>query len=110
MEFSKTFSVDAVVVVEYEGPVIADVLHPTMLRVLAQVTITGGVSVATVKVDVHVIVCGGQVLVYVNVTVLDPPHLDGAPVLLFVIVPLHPPPAFTDLSHFEYLALIDFCV
>jgi hypothetical protein len=27
----------------------------------------------------------------VNVTVVEPPHADGAPVLLFVNTPLHPP-------------------
>jgi hypothetical protein len=39
-----------------------------------------------------VVVNGAQLLVYVNVTVMDPPvQAGGAPVLLFVNTPLHPP-------------------
>jgi len=35
----------------------------------------------------------------VNVTVVDPPQADGAPVLLFVNTPLHPPLADAVANH-----------
>jgi hypothetical protein len=73
---------------------------------LAQLTVTGAgqVSVtvggaATVKVAWQVVVRGAQVLVYVNVTVVDPPQADGAPVLLLVSTPLQPPLAEAVASH-----------
>ena len=53
----------------------------------------------TVKVAWQVVVNGAQVLVYVNVTVVEPPQFDGAPVLLFVSTPLHPPLALAVASH-----------
>lgn len=45
----------------------------------------------TVNVAWQVVVYGAQMLVYVNSTVVDPPQAGGAPVLLFVNIPLHPP-------------------
>ena len=42
---------------------------------------------------------GAQVLVYVKVTVVAPPQLDGAPVLLLVKTPLHPPLAEAVANH-----------
>jgi hypothetical protein len=47
-----------------------------------------------------------QSLVTVNVTVVVPPHANGAPVLLFVNTGLHPPVAETVASHVVNLALI----
>jgi hypothetical protein len=45
----------------------------------------------TVKVAWQVVVKGAQELVYVKVTVVEPPQAGGAPVLLFVKAPLQPP-------------------
>lgn len=63
---------------------------------LATVVLTGQVSTtvggaATVKVAWQVVVKGAQVLVYVKVTVVEPPQAAGAPVLLLVNTPLQPP-------------------
>jgi hypothetical protein len=44
-----------------------------------------------VKVAEQVVVAGAQLLVYVNVTVADPPQLDGAAPALLLRAPLHPP-------------------
>lgn len=63
-----------------------------------QVIITGG-GAGTVKVAVQVVVVGAQLLVYVNVTVVEPPQAGGAPVLLLVNTPLHPPVADAVASH-----------
>jgi hypothetical protein len=57
---------------------------------VGQVKTTGG-AVGTVNVAWQVVVVGAQVLVYVKVTVVDPPHAEGAPVLLLVKPPLQPP-------------------
>ncbi len=51
----------------------------------------GGGAVVTVKVAWQVVINGAQLLVYVNVTVVEPPQKEGAPVLLFVKAPLQPP-------------------
>ena len=59
--------------------------------------ITGGA--VTVNVAEHVVVNGSQVLVYVNVTVVEPPQEDGAPVLSFVMTPLQPPLADAVANH-----------
>ena len=59
--------------------------------------ITGGAG--TVNVAWQVVVSGAQLLVQVNVTVVAPPHADGAPVLLFVNTPLHPPLADAVANH-----------
>lgn len=61
-------------------------------------TITG--ASATVKVAEQVLVSGAQVLVYVKVTVFEPPQASGAPVLLLVKAPLQPPLAETEASQF----------
>jgi hypothetical protein len=37
--------------------------------------------------------------VYVKVTVVEPPQMGGAPVLLFVITPKQPPVAVAEFSH-----------
>jgi len=50
---------------------------------------TGGP--VTVKVAEQVAVNGSQLLVYVNVTVVEPPQEDGAPVLSLVMTTLQPP-------------------
>ena len=55
-----------------------------------QVNDTSG-GEGTVNVAWQVVVNGAQLLVYVNVTVVEPPQADGAPVLLFVNTPLQPP-------------------
>jgi hypothetical protein len=49
----------------------------------------------TVNVAEQVVVNGSQVLVYVNITVVEPPQADGAPVLSLVMTPLQPPLADT---------------
>jgi hypothetical protein len=48
-------------------------------------------GVATVKLALQVVVVGAQLLVYVKVTVAVPPQAEGAPVLLLLLAPLHPP-------------------
>ena len=45
----------------------------------------------TVNEAWQVVVRGAQELVYVNVTIVEPPPAGGAPELLFVSTPLHPP-------------------
>lgn len=61
----------------------------------AQVSTTGGAAI-TVKVELQVLVSGAQVLVTVKVTVAEPPHLSGAPGLLFVKVVPQPPEKFAE--------------
>ena len=107
---SKTASVEEADTAEYGGVVMAEVLHPAILRVPAQVVMVGGVSAVTVNVAEHVVTNGSQVLVYVKITVLEPPQLEGAPVELFVKTPLQPPPAFTVANHVAYFVLIAACV
>ena len=54
--------------------------------------ITTAVGAGTVNVAWQVVVNGAQLLVYVKLTVVEPPvQALGAPVLLFVNTPLHPP-------------------
>ena len=69
------------------------VAEPPQLNKVAliQLSFTGAVGTDTVNVDWQVVVIGAQLLVYVNVTVVEPPVAAGAPVLLFVNTPLHPP-------------------
>ena len=55
-----------------------------------QVNTTVG-GAATVNVAWQVLVVGAQLLVYVKVTVVEPPQAGGAPWLLFVNTPLQPP-------------------
>jgi hypothetical protein len=55
-----------------------------------QVRRTAG-GLLTVKEAVQVVVVGAQLLVYVNVTVVVPPQLDGAAPALLLRAPLHPP-------------------
>jgi hypothetical protein len=52
---------------------------------------------------------GAQLLVYVNVTVVEPPQEDGAPVLLFVNALLQPPLAVAVANHAAKAAFIDVC-
>ena len=61
-----------------------------------QLNTTAG-AVGTVKVAMHVF-WDSQLLVTVQVTVFDPPHASGAPVLLLLIVALHPPVKVADAS------------
>ncbi len=60
---SKTASVEAADTAEYGGVVIAEVLHPAIFRVPAQVVMVGGVSAVTVNVAEHVVTSGAHVLV-----------------------------------------------
>ena len=81
----------------------------------AVVVFTGHVNTTvagagTVNVAWQVVVNGAQVLVYVNVTVVEPPQLDGAPVLLFVNTPLHPPLADAVASHAAKAVFTAACV
>jgi hypothetical protein len=63
-----------------------------------------------VKVLVQVVVNGAQLLVYINVTVVEPPQIEGGPWLLFDKLPLQPPLAFAAASHAANCALTSFCV
>jgi hypothetical protein len=45
----------------------------------------------------------------VNVTVFEPPQADGAPVLLLVKTPLHPPDADAVANHVAYAASTAAC-
>jgi hypothetical protein len=47
----------------------------------------------------QVVTVGAQLLVYVKVTVVLPPQALGAPVLLLLLAPLHPPLEVADASH-----------
>ena len=76
---------------------------------VGQVNTTVGAA-ATVKVAWQVVVNGAQPLVYVNVTVVEPPQADGAPVLLLVNTPLQPPLADTVASHAANAAFTAACV
>ena len=49
-------------------------------------------------------------LVYVNVTVVEPPQADGAPVLLFVNTPLQPPEAEAVANHVAKALFTAACV
>ena len=62
------------------------------------------------KVAVQVVVSGAHVLVYVNVTVVEPPQAGGAPWLLFVRVPLQPPLLLAVASQLVKAELIAACV
>jgi hypothetical protein len=71
------------------------------ISTLAGVVVNTGGVLSAVTVNVALQVLGAsQELVTVNVTVLEPPHLSGAPVLLLVTGPRsHPPPAVAVASH-----------
>ena len=64
----------------------------------------------TVNVDAQVDETGGQLLVYVKSTVVEPPQLFGAPVLLFDRLPLHPPLAVADASQLVNALFTAVCV
>lgn len=66
-------------------------------------------AVVTVKVAEQVLVVS-QVLVTEKVTVVAPPQLFGAPVLLLVNTGLHPPDVVTVPSHVANLLLMAVCV
>jgi hypothetical protein len=53
---------------------------------------------------------GAQLLSYVHVTEVLPPHAGGALVALFAMIPLHPPPAFVVSSQSIKAASIASCV
>jgi hypothetical protein len=72
---------------------------PTV-RFVAQLIDTA-VTAGTVKVAVQVFT-PSQVLVTVHITVFDPPQASGAPVLLLVSTPLHPPVKVVDASQLLY--------
>jgi hypothetical protein len=83
------------------GGTIAGIGAVQSISTLAGVVVnTGGVlSAGTVNVALQVL-GASQELVTVNVTVLEPPHLLGAPVLLLVTDPRpHPPVAVAVASH-----------
>ncbi len=84
----------------------SEILHPLTKSVSNIPVTTGAVSVVTVKTALHVLLAS-QLLVTVNVTVLEPPHRFGAPVLLLVVATLHPPVVLTVASHLVNLALIE---
>jgi hypothetical protein len=101
-------SVDPVIVTVAD-PQLSDAVGGTIVGIgavqsmstLAGVVVnTGGVlSAGTVNVALQVL-GASQELVTVNVTVLEPPHLLGAPVLLLVTDPRpHPPVAVAVASH-----------
>ena len=68
------------------------------------------VDAGTVNVALHVVLNGAQLLLYVKVTVLLPPQLLGAPVLLLLNAPLHPPLALAVPSHAVNAASTCACV
>jgi hypothetical protein len=80
-----------------------------VVELAGQLSITCGTA-ATVKVAWQVVVSGAQLLAYVNVTVVEPPAAAGAPVLLFVRVPLQPPEALAVASHVAKAAFTAACV
>ena len=84
----------------WQGPVVV---------LTGQVSTTVGGAV-TVKVAWQVELKGAQVLVYVNVTVVVPPQLEGAPVLSFVKTPLQPPVAVAVANQAAKAALTAACV
>jgi hypothetical protein len=71
---------------------------------LGQTNDTVGAAV-TVKLALQVVVVGAQLLVYVKVTVVVPPQAEGAPVLLLLLAPLHPPLELAVASHAVNCAL-----
>ena len=76
---------------------------------VGQVSTTVGAA-ATVKIAWQVVVNGAQELVRVNVTVVDPPQADGAPVLLLVKPPLQPPLAVAVANQVANCAFTAACV
>jgi hypothetical protein len=76
------------------------VWHAASVLLLAQVNMTVG-AVSTVKVFVQDVVNGAQLLVYVHVTVVNPPSAEGATGIVGTVVniPLHPPLAVVVRSH-----------
>ena len=71
--------------------------------------IVGGA--VTVKLAMHVVVEGAQLVVYVNVTAFVPPHLSGPEVPpLLLSAPLHPPLAVACVSHAVKIASTWGCV
>jgi hypothetical protein len=87
----------------------ACVWHAPRVTFCGQVSTTGA-GAATVKVAVQVEVNGAHVLVYVKVTVVEPPHALGAPALLFDRLPLHPPVAEAVASQLAKAASTAACV
>ena len=74
----------------------------------AQLSATAG---AAVTVNVAEQVFGGShKLVTVNVTVVVPPQMDGAPLLLFDITAPHPPVKDAVFNQVVNLELIEACV
>ena len=61
----------------------------------ASITLTGQVNTTagafTTAKDAEHVIAGSHELVTVKITVVEPPHADGAPVLLFNMVALQPP-------------------
>ena len=53
----------------------------------------------TENVRVHSVINGAQLLVYVHVTMVLPPHADGATVALLLSIPSHPPLAVAVSNH-----------
>ena len=64
----------------------------------------------TVNVAEHVVLNGAQLLLYVKTTVVVPPHAKGAPVLLLLNAPLHPPLALAVASHVVNAVFTAACV
>jgi hypothetical protein len=64
----------------------------------------------TVNVAWHVVVRGAHVLVYVNVTVVEPPQAGGAPVLSLVSTPPTPPLPDAVASHAVKAVFTAVCV
>ena len=88
----------------------ACVKQAEVLIFTGQVNVTADAA-GTVNVAWQVVVNGAQLLVYVNVTVLEPPvQAVGAPVLLFERMPLHPPLADAVANHALKAVFICACV
>jgi hypothetical protein len=76
---------------------------------VGQLSVTEGAA-GIVKTAWQVVVSGAQELVYVNVTVVEPPQAEGAPVLLLVKTPSQPPVPLAVASHAENWAFAAACV
>src|SRR5260221_651517 len=85
------------------------VCHDAAVVLVGQVSDTAG-EAATVKVAAHVVTVGAQLLVYVKVTVVLPPQAFGAPVLLLLREPLHPPLELAVASQLVNAVFIASCV
>lgn len=94
--------------VVYLPSIAACVWHEASVWFAGHVRTTAGAAV-TVNTAEQVLFAS-QLEVTVQVTVVDPPHAGGAPVLLFVIAASQPPLKLAVFSHAVKAVLIAVCV